>query len=279
VTDAAPIATTVVIPVWDRYAGQRLAEAVSSVVDQGRGSRTIVVDNASRVSLPELDGIEVIHTDRRLSLGAARNFGLAQVTTANVIFWDADDLMPEGTLGFLEDSIAGDPGLVAFGAAIIEEPSGLRHRWPRPWISRAIRRPRLFALLNSVWSMFPTTGATIMRTAAVRECGGYADAEGGEDWCMGAALLFRGPVGWSERPGRHYLQHEDSVRNTYGTARHQLAYAAAVRERLSHDRSIPAAVRIALPVLATAQYGAVGAHLAAAELRRLVRRRRRADEA
>ena len=268
-TERASITTTVVIPVWDRYVDARLTEAVASVAGQDRQSRIIVVDNASSVVLPAFDGVTAIRSDQRLSLGRARNLGLAEVTTPNVIFWDADDRMPPGTIGFLEDQLAADSGLIAFGAAIIDEPSGVRHRWPRRWIAKVVPYPLVFAVINAVWSMYPTTGSTIMRTSNVIDAGGYSDAEGGEDWGMGAALTFRGRVGWSERPSRHYLQHEGSRWDTYGTARHQLAYAAAVRERLDADPSVPKLMRRALPLVALAQWSAVGAHLAAAELRRL----------
>jgi glycosyltransferase involved in cell wall biosynthesis len=261
VTDARPASTTVVIPTWDRYAGARLTDAVASIATQERSARIVVVNNASTVAMPELDDAEVVRSEVRLTLGAARNLGLAAITTANVIFWDADDLMTPGTLGFLEDELERDPNLVAFGAAIIEEPSGVRHRWPRHWIAHAIHYPRLFALINCVWSMFPTTGATVMRTSAVRACRGYADADSGEDWCLGAALGFRGRFGWSERPGRIYLQHEGSIWDARGGVRHQVAHAAAVRQRLASDPVVPAWLRLGLPVVALAQWGAVSAHL------------------
>jgi glycosyltransferase involved in cell wall biosynthesis len=262
-----------VIPAWDRYVGPRLQEAVASIASQERPVRILVVDNASTVPLPELAGVEVLRSEARVSLGAARNLGLAAVTSPNVIFWDADDLMPPGTLGFLEDELARDARLVAFGAAIVEEPSGLRHRWPRRWIARVIPYPRLFAVIDCVWSMFPTTGATVMRTALVRACGGYTDADSGDDWCLGAVLVFRGRVGWSERPGRRYLRHEGSIWDVHGSARHQLEHAAAVRRRLAADAAVPAWLRSALPVVALAQSSAVAAHVVVAQLRRFTRRR------
>lgn len=266
-TDAATPRTTVVIPVWDRYASLRMREAVASISSQDRPARLVVVDNASAMPLPELPEANLIRSPQRLSLGAARNLGLADIDTPYVIFWDADDVMEPGTLGFLEDQLVEDPRLVAFGAAIIEDPSGARHRWPRQWVARLLRYPRLFALLNCVWSMFPTTGATAMRTEVVRACGGYADADSGEDWSLGASLLLRGRVGWSERPGRRYLQHEASVWDTYGTARHQLAHAAEVRARLARDEFVPRWLRASLPLVALAQCAAVSVHVAASRIR------------
>lgn len=265
--DALP-RTTVVIPVWDRYATLRMREAVASITAQDRPAQLLVVDNASIVPLPELADVSVVRSAERLTLGAARNLGLADVHTQYVIFWDADDVMEPGALGFLEDQLAADPRLVAFGAAIIEEPSGLRHRWPRRWIARVVGHPRLFALINCAWSMFPTTGATAMRTDTVRACGGYADADSGEDWSLGAALVLRGRVGWSERPGRRYLQHEASVWDSYGAAGHQLTHAATVRRRLAADPGTPGWLQAAMPLLAVAQVAAIATHLLAAALRR-----------
>ena len=265
------IHTTVVIAVWDRYAGPRLSAAVASICSQDGPPLLVVVDNASTVALPELPHARVVRSPQRLTLGAARNFGLAQVRTPYVMLWDADDLMEPGTVGFLEDRLAEDPRRVAYGAAIIEEPTGQRHRWPRRWIGRLVRYPTLFAVLNCVWSLYPTTGATLMRTDAVTAAGGYADAGGGEDWCLGAALAFRGRVGWSERPGRRYLQHAGSVWDIYGSSRQQLAHAAQVRRRLAGGDAAPYWLRRLLPAVMVAQLSAVAGHEALARLRGLGR--------
>lgn len=253
--------------------------AVDSITSQDRPARLLVVDNASEVRLPELRDASVVRSPERISLGAARNLGLAEVRTPNVIFWDADDLMEPGTLRFLEDQLANETRMVAFGAGIVEDPSGVRHRWPRPWIAHLLPRPRLFAVINCVWSMFPTTGATIMRTEVVRDCGGYSDANSGDDWCLGAALGFRGRLGWSERPGRRYLQHDGSIWDTYGSPRHQLVHSASVRERLARDDGVPRWLRSALPMVGLAQWAAVAAHTVVAELRLMAGSRRAGDGA
>jgi hypothetical protein len=272
VTDPGAPLTTIVIPAWDRYVGPRMAEAIESIRSQDRPVRLVVVDNASAVELPLVPEHELLRIPTRVTLGAARNAGLERADTPYVMFWDADDLMEPGTVGFLEQQLARDPRLVAFGAAIIEAPQGVRHRWPRPWITSLIPHPRLFALIDCVWSMFPTTGATLMRTDVVTAGRGYSDADSGDDWCLGVALALRGRFGWSERPGRHYLQHEGSIWDTYGSARHQLVHAAAVRQRLRLDDATPAWLRRALPLIAVAQWSAVGAHLGAARLRAAMRR-------
>ena len=259
------------VAVWDEYVSRGLAAALESLTAQGGATPIVVVDNASTVPAIVPDGeprITVIRSGRRLTLGAARNLGLAAVTTPNVIVWDADDTMLPGTLAFLEDNIARDPRLTAFGAAIIEDPAGHRHRWPRRWIARLVTRPRLFATLDCVWSLYPTTGATIMDMASVRAAGGYSDIESAEDWGLGVALAFRGRIGWSERPGRVYHLHHRSVWARHHSVSHQLAHARSVRTRLRDDRDVPRWVRTGLPLIAVAQSAAIAGHVAVASVRR-----------
>lgn len=259
--------TTVVVPVWDGYVAGLLSRALVTLTSQDSPAQVLIVDNASTAALPELDGLQVVRSARRLSLGAARNLGLAHVSTPNVIFWDADDEMLPGTIRFLEAAIDRDSRLSAFAAAIIEGRSGARHRWPRRWVGRLMQRPRLFAAIDCVWSLYPSTGATIMRTELVRDAGGYADAESGEDWCLGVSLAFRGRIGWSERAGRIYSPDERSVWARHMSGRHQLEHARVVRRRISEDAGIAAWARTALPLIAIAQRAAIAAHLALAGAR------------
>jgi glycosyltransferase involved in cell wall biosynthesis len=252
--------TTVVVPVWDAYVPARLAEALASLQEQDLKAPIIVVDNASEVPLPKLAGVSVVRAPRRLTLGAARNLGLAGVDTAYAVAWDADDLMLPGTLSLLEEAIRSDPRLAAFATAIVEDPSGERHRWPRRWVAAAVRAGPAFALLDSVWSVYPTTGATITQTELAREAGGFADSDSGEDWCLGVSLAFRGRVGWSEVPGRVYRLHGQSMRMRHLALRDQLRNARNVRARIRADPGIPGWARRMLPLIAVGQYGALAAH-------------------
>jgi hypothetical protein len=71
------MALTVVIPVYDAYV-RWLPGCVASVWRQRDETElgVLVIDNASAQPLPDLPaGVEVARTPRRLSLGAARNFG------------------------------------------------------------------------------------------------------------------------------------------------------------------------------------------------------------
>jgi glycosyltransferase involved in cell wall biosynthesis len=267
-----PVArTTVVVPVWDEYVAQRLPDAVRSVLEQDVSVNLVVVDNASQVAIPPLPGISTTKSSTRLTLGAARNLGLAQVSTPYVIFWDADDIMLPGTLAALEGAIGEDPSVIAFGQAIVQDPGGGRYRWPRRWIKPLTRWPTTFAALNCVWSMYPATGATIMRSEVVRAAGGYPDEDVGEDWCLAVSLAFRGRLGWSERPDRLYRVYGDSLSHRDGGVKDLRRRTRAVRARVSHDSATPAWVRRCLPAIWLAQYGAIaGQQLVASARRRRV---------
>ena len=252
--------TTVVVPAWDEYVAAWLLEALESIREQDLKVPIIVVDNASEVPLPEFAGVTVVRASRRLTVGGARNLGIAHVETPYVIAWDADDVMLPGTLSFLEKAIDSDPGMAVFATAILEHESGKRHRWPRRWVGTAVHAEAVFALLNSVWSLYPTTGAAIMRTELVRDAGGFGEMDSGADWCLGVSLAFRGRIGWSEVPGRVYRLHAGSIRVRHATLRHLRPKARKVRARIRQDAGIPAWVRRVLPLIALAQLAAVAGH-------------------
>jgi glycosyltransferase involved in cell wall biosynthesis len=257
------------MPVWGPYVALALEEALPSLRSQEGQVPIMLVDNASDVAVPDTDGVEVVRSPRRLALGQARNLGLEHVSTPYVIVWDADDVMLPGTVSRLERAIESSSGLAAFASAIVES-SGLRHRWPRRWVSGLMGVPKLFSILHCVWSVLPTTGSTIMRTDLLRAGGGYGEAESGEDWVAGVSLVFRGRVGWSEEPGRVYRVHEESTWARHMSLPHQVLHARAVRDRIRADAGIPDWVRTSLPLIQLAQYLAIGAHgllLAARRLR------------
>jgi glycosyltransferase involved in cell wall biosynthesis len=261
-SESAP-QTTVVIPVWDDYVSERLEQALQSVRSQQTPPPPVlVVDNASAVRLPPLPGASVVHTGTRLTLGEARNLGLMRVKTPYVIFWDADDVMLEGTLPFLESAISAQSGLAAFAMAVVEDPSGRRHRWPRRWIGQLVRAPRTFALVHAIWSVYPSTGATIIRTGLAQSAGGFGDADSGEDWSLGVSLAFRGRLGWSERAGRLYRVHPGSTRAQHMAPADLVMHGRAVRERIRTDPGVPEWARRSVPLLWLGQRAAIAAHVA-----------------
>jgi hypothetical protein len=250
---AAEPDVSIVVPAWGGYAGSPLREAVATLLEQELPARIVIVDNASNEPLPELGGVDVVRAPHRLTVGAARNFGLERVTTPYVVFWDADDLMLPGTLGFLRERIASKPRLVAVAAAIVEGEPPVRHRWPPRWSARLARVPRVFAFCHAIWALFPTTGATMLRTATVRDSKGYADADSGEDWVLGVSLAFRGRIELHERPGRVYRRLGESLWERRRSPRDLLAHAAAVRRRMRTDPGVPGLARAAIPLLAALQ--------------------------
>jgi hypothetical protein len=133
----------------------------------------------------------------------------------------------------------------------------------------------VFAFLMTVWSIYPSTGATLIRTEVARAAGGFSDADSGDDWCLAVSLAFGGRLGWSERPGRVYRLHEGSIWTRYMAADNQVRHARIVRQRVREDPSVGRGPKLALPVIALAQWGAIGAHLIVAAARRYRRPIRR----
>ena len=245
---------TVVIPVWDAYAGAGLLEAIESVRRQSVPCDLIVVDNASRVPLPPLSGTEVVRLPARRSTGAARNAALGSVRTPYVVFLDADDLLLDGALNALVDGLEAAPGRSAYTLSIVDGLTGQRHRSPRRLARALCRVPPLFALANAVWSLLPTQGCTIMRVSDVRACDGYADSSHGEDWTLGVSLAFRGEVAFDRRLGLCYRSRPDSPGAAPLPADMLLRNARHVRARIRSDPAVPSAVRMALPLIALAQW-------------------------
>jgi glycosyltransferase involved in cell wall biosynthesis len=264
-------AVSVVIPVWDHYV-ELLPDAVASVRRNSPDVQIIVVDNASSVPLPNLEGCEVVLTQRRVTVGAARSLGIDQVATEFVVVLDADDVMLDGTLDFLLGRIASDSQLTVVATSILEGDTGERHRTPRRFAPRLARGPRLFALANAIWSLLPVQGGAILRTADVMDAGSYPDIEWGDDWVVGVSLAFRGRVEVSKRLGLFYRPTPGSLWRRGRPPSELVASAAQVRKRIREDRAVPGWARMLLPVIAVLQVAAIylarPAYLAARKLRR-----------
>jgi glycosyltransferase involved in cell wall biosynthesis len=254
-------AVTVVIPVWNDYV-EFLTDAVESVRRNALEAPIVVVDNASSTPVPELEGCEVLQSDRRLSAGAARNLGLDRVATEYVVFLDADDMLLDGTLEFLYRRIAADAGLSVCTCSILDGATGERFRAPRSFVPRLVRWPRVFALADSIWSLLPIQGCAIMRTDKVRDAGGYAEQDSGrgEDMVLAVSLAWRGRVEVSERIGLYYRSPRGSCRGRGRAPAELRASTRRVRERMRRDPAVPPWARALLPAIAALQLAAI--HLA-----------------
>lgn len=247
---------TVVIPVWDSYAGDGLLAAVASVQNQRTPAALIVVDNASEIPLPPLGAARIGRLDQRRSTGAARNAALDRVRTPYVVFLDADDTFLNGALEALVEGLEADRRRSVYVLSIVDGVTGKRHRSPRR-VARALSRlPRVFALANTIWSLLPTQGAAIMRVVDVRECGGYADSDHGEDWTLAVSLGFRGRVSFDLRPGLRYQRRDDSPGTAAVGDGVLLENARRVRARIRDDPAIARWARRVLPLIAAAQWSA-----------------------
>jgi glycosyltransferase involved in cell wall biosynthesis len=247
---------TVVIPVWDRYVEAFLQEAIESLLAQDPPPHLVVVDNHSRVPVPVREGVRLVQAPSRLTVGGARNLGLAAVGDPFVVFWDADDVMPPGALSAIRARFEGAPRAVAVAATILDQ-RGRPWGWPRPWSRRLAGWPRLFAAVHAVSSLFATTGATMIRTACARDAGGFADADGGDDWVLGVSLAFRGPIAFDDRPGRLYRRWPGSLSLAWRAVPDLVAHSANVRRRLRSDLGVPAWARAGTPLLAPAHLAVI----------------------
>src|SRR5262245_12089420 len=250
---------TTVIPVWDDYV-EYLAEAVESVRRNAPQAPIVVVDNASAIPVPALEGCEVIRSSRRLSEGAARNLGLARVATPSVIFLDADDMLLDGAIDSMHRRLIAEPRMAVSACSILDGATGVRHRSPRPFASRLTRWHRAFALANSVWSLLPISGSAILRTDQVRDAGGFADSDLGEDWDLAASLAWHGRVEISERLGRYYRASAQSAGRRARSASELRAIARRVRRQPWADSAVPRWAKALLPAIAVFQLIAI--HLA-----------------
>jgi glycosyltransferase involved in cell wall biosynthesis len=245
---------SVVVPVWDGYVAH-LAGTLRSLRDQDVRTTLVVVDNASTVPVPvPADGdVRLVRCPRRLSVGAARSAGLPVVPTPWVVFWDADEEMPAGMLAQLLDQVRRHPSAVAVSGRVRHGPTGRRYPFPPRWAAPLSRRaPRLFAFATMVRLTYPVIGAAL-RTDAVRRCGGFPDADAGEDWVLGAVLAVRGRVAVTDLVLRDYQQRPGSLSSRAAGRRAVVARRRRTRDLLRGQRDLPPWVTRAMPLVAVAQ--------------------------
>jgi hypothetical protein len=196
----------------------------------------------------------VLRPPERLCVGAARNFALPHIDTPEVVFCDADDRLLPGSLAFLQERMGARSGLVgclgrdvSWDAAT--ETKVVLRRSPKPVVSRVSRFRRSFALVNLRFNCFPLRGAAL-RTAAVREAGGFGDSNLGEDWVLGTQLAFRGRLEFHERPVVLRRVHSGSLWYRPHAPSDYLRRCDLLRARVSDDPAIHGWVKALLPILA-----------------------------
>jgi glycosyltransferase involved in cell wall biosynthesis len=259
---------SVVIPVWDAYA-RWLPSALASLDDQGVALAVIVIDNASTTALPDAPRATLLRLERRVSVGAARNAGLAAVSTPFVCFLDADDELLPRTLARMRARLAARPACVVSVAGCEAWIEGTGERvawgWPRPLAYRLARYRRLFTMVTALRNAYPTTGA-LMRTAAMRAAGGFADADHEEDWLPAVALAARGDVDLDPQPGRRCRMSERSLYGAGADLATMRANRRELRRALRRDSRTRAFALVGGWALA-------GAHAVSARVKAAPRRR------
>lgn len=245
---------SVVIPVWDDYA-EFLPACVASVLAQDEPVHVVVVDNASTRPLPPLpEGVARLPLERRLSIGAARDVALAEISTPYLLYLDADDELLPGSLRFLRARLDAAPDAVAtIGRFLSFNPEtgeeALLTRTPRPIVYFISRLRRVFALLNLRYNSFPVVGC-LHRVAALRDVGGFGPGTIGEDWVLGALLCFRGRIDFARRPIFRRRVHRGSLWYRRHSRDELAAPRQALRDRVRADRRVPRPVKALLPLLA-----------------------------
>ena len=249
-TRAPLVDTTAVVPYWDLDPAF-LTDAISSIASSVDQPRTIVVDNASSVPLPELPPwVEVLRLPSRVTVGVARNAGLERVATPWVLFLDADDMLADGTLDRWRVVAAERPGAVVV--------RGARHRrhgtnevvYRHHWVARLDGHPALLPPVNT-FRMCVGTSTALLRTDAVRAAGGFGDAPIEEDWVLSGPLAFHGEVVrvHGAETIRRYRPDSMTATRPEDWSRSVVA-RRELRRRLRRDPVVPLWFKAATPLLA-----------------------------
>ena len=232
--------------------GRYLAEAVGSVLAQGRGDvEVLVVDDGSTdgsgEAIEALDhpDVSLIRHRRRQGIVRSRN-ALLEASRGELIAWlDADDLHLPGAITRQLEALRSSPGAAfVHGECVVVDAQGAPKRpWPRafpvpPVMSGPLAREALL-LGNHV-----TTSTVMARREAHVEVGWFRGRldEPGEDWDMWLRLAAVGAVAHLEEPVAAYRQHPTSV---MARARAAGSYAGADRRVLERALATTPAGRLA----------------------------------
>jgi cellulose synthase/poly-beta-1,6-N-acetylglucosamine synthase-like glycosyltransferase len=206
---------TIVIPVWDQHT-RLLPRCLQAIRTEPVTANLVLVDNASNLPFKTPPDARRITLTERVSIGAARNAGLEHVNTPFVVFADADD---EIALGSLARSLAllerqpDAPGVL--GRSIVEE-HGRHRRGITPHTAFRLASHHTPSLAPLFWliAFQCSITSTVLRTASVRDAGGFPDTNIAEDWQLAAHLSRRGRFICLDEPVRIYHRHPAAARNT-----------------------------------------------------------------
>jgi hypothetical protein len=115
---------------------------------------------------------------------------------------------------------------------------------------RLCRHRRLFALISLLYNPFTTTGPALMRTAAVRDSGGFAEEIAYyEDWALSVSLAVRGRVVMLREVARLYRLHDDSLSLGHLDRPEQADWLRGMRKRARRDPKVPLWLKACMPLI------------------------------
>lgn len=160
------------------------------LVNDGSTDDTVQIAEDFKAAHPAID--LVILTGPALGVSAARNMGLAQVTSDVVIFLDADDLLATDALAGFKMALEGTDCIAALGRVLRIDEAGK----PQPSPDNRELVPdsgQLYALIKKNYIV--NGGALAIRTAIAKAVGGYDKSlKYGEDWEFWCRLLAMGDI-------------------------------------------------------------------------------------
>lgn len=201
-----------------------IERAIESAVNQTVPTRLVVVDDAStdgtaevvRATLARLNSDALfLAADRNRGLTASLNAGLAQVETEFVAYFAGDDwVAPERAAVQTSTMLERGPSCVlSYSDSFRSDAEGrpfdlmFSERHPLAWQEKA---GDIYAelLTRPNWLPAPTL---MMRTAALRDIGGYDEALSYEDIDICLRLAAIGDVGFVNVPIATHREHEKSL--------------------------------------------------------------------
>jgi len=131
---------------------------------------------------------------------------------------DGDDVLLPGSFSHLFGILDAHRALgAAAGSILLWDPETDR-RIPSYYPPRLAyglsRNPTLFGIANVAVNLYPSVGATLIKTEAARLAGGFPDSDFLETWAFGVSLALSAPVALSRRYCKLYrVSDEASLKN------------------------------------------------------------------
>jgi hypothetical protein len=245
---------SIVLTVWGDYVAFLPGTLESLQGQDVPGVELIIVDNASDTPIEGLPAeVQVFRTDERMTVGNARNFGLARASGEYVMFWDADDLLLPGALERMREVIGSDPEIAAVTMDSIswtpETGPGEPWPWPRPLMYKLAPHRRVLAFIALLYNPFTTTGPALIRTRCVRDADGFADIPCCEDWALSGSLAVRGTIVMLREPGRLYRVHDQSLSLEHLGGPETAGWLRGIRARARRDPRVPLWIKALMPLV------------------------------